>query len=230
MGICNDDCNCEVEGDRGLEANGIGTPGDPFTVSPETARTIPRTVATFADLPVLADEEAGQLAWVQDTNLLYAWSIVGASSLFTGWQVVAPPWIEAADPSMSIPVVGVPVTSTATMDLPQGRWDITAKGYIDAVVPAGAYLALEIDLVDTVSGLIYDQQIASVWNDGVGDAYRATCWSLQRIKSSGVGSTSPADTLKTISVRAGRLTGDASTGDIVDIKMKAVKVASPLTF
>lgn len=224
MGVCDDTCNCEAEGDRGLVVTGTGDAGSPFVVSPDAARTIPSTFDTYADLPALTAAELGQLAFVKDTGLVYVWSS-SASALEDDWQVVAPDWDAIAPANANIAATGVDVT-TASIALRDGRWDILASGYLDITVAVATSTVVRLDLVDTATGTVYDRKVCTLANDSAAPESRTQPFMLMRMLSSGPGSADPAGTDKLVAIRMQRTSGDASVGIMTQIAIRAVRVAS----
>lgn len=224
MAVCDETCSCNAEGARGLVVTGTGEAADPFVVSPDDNRTIPSTYETYADLPTLADEEFGQLAFVKDTGLVYVWSD-STSALEDGWQVVAPDWDAVALSDTAVAATGV-ATTIACFDLRDGRWDILASGYLDIDVETTTTTVVRLELIDSVSSTVYDTKVCSLPNDGAGPEPRTQPFTLQRMVTSGPGSVDPVDGDKSIAVRMTRDSADTSVGDLTQTAIRAVRVAS----
>lgn len=228
MAVCDESCNCEAEGDRGLVVTGTGDNADPFVVAPDTDRTIPSTWDTYSDLPALSADEIGQLAFVVDTGLLYVWSD-SADALEDGWQVVAPDWDAIAVGNTAIDATGVQVVM-AGIALRDGRWDIIASGYADVTVVANTTCQITFELIDTVSGTIYARTVCSLVNDDGVNHARTMPYVLQAMVTSGPGSLNPAGTDKTVAVRFTRDLAEASVGVISNTAVRAVRCASHSVF
>lgn len=225
MTACDDTCHCTAEGDRGLVVTGAGESTDPFVVSPDSLRTIPSTWETASDLPTLGNEEIGQLAFVIDSGLVYVWAGVGSGGFTDGWQVWAPDHGEIAIGDTAIDATGVPVT-TAALTLPDGRWDIIASGYLDVTVAASTVTQVTMDLIDTTSSTVYDSRAVTLANDIASPGARAMPFMLQRMVTSGPGSSDPADSDKLIAIQMTRTSAEASVGTLKQTAMRAVRVSS----
>lgn len=233
MGICRDGCQCLIEGERGLEGDGLGDALHPFTVGPAQQRTIPSTVDTLNDLDFSApEEEVGQVALVRDTGLIYGYNVFAdppAHFLEVAWQATAPDWGQWEPRDMSLPQLDSPADSE-DMELRPGMWDFHLSGYVVCEVAAGDWTVFSLALWDEESGLEYDEARVIVANDSGTARAQTGTFTLQAIVSSGAGSTNPADTDKRMILNCQRLTADDNSGNVVQIKARAVRLASHSAF
>lgn len=133
MAGCPDDCNCGVEGDRGIISTGTGTSTDPFVPQPDIGRTIPGTwaaVGSSGTHPAVSPDDEGMLAWVQAEQLEYVFDEEG------NWIVIGPNWTQAFPGALTLseaagvwqPAAKSLFLAPASTTKP-GAWFVKANGY-----------------------------------------------------------------------------------------------------
>lgn len=125
MGVCNEDCNCLVEGEDGIETNGLGSAASPYVIGTEANRMIPifGTAAARTALSVSAS----------DVGLVYIESDTGRAFLYAagafGWVPIAPEVYQATGGANF--TAGTDVYQTfASLSLTAGLWMLWGKGYV----------------------------------------------------------------------------------------------------
>lgn len=177
---CSHSCNCYVEGNRGLEGEGVGTAASPFIVEPSAGRWIGRTVATFADLPTEAAEEDGQFAFIVDEQVFYEYD-----SATTTWRAVGPEWRQTFPANLTLDAAaGVYNETPEFITLTPGNWKVAANcvlnGTMDKPTVGGSpgqsldFITVEVQLFDAVpvGGFVFDatEQIVSNFAFNTADA------------------------------------------------------------
>lgn len=160
MGGCPDLCLCAFDQSQaeriGLDAEGLGTPEQPFYVQPSAGCSIPHSgTAAERGALALADTNIG-LEWFEtDTGLSYKW----AGSL-TGWLLQTVFAIEDAPGTVSISA-GVGVwQDVCTLVVPRGAWALWAKANVEASVEPNP-VVWSFRLYDTDTGTDLDLAAAS---------------------------------------------------------------------
>lgn len=125
MGVCNEDCNCLVEGEDGIETNGLGTTGSPYLIGTESNRMIPRFgTAAQRDAMAVTAANAGLVFVETDTGRAYLY----AGGAF-GWVAIAPEIYQATGGANF--AAGTDVYQTfASLSLEAGLWMLWGKGYV----------------------------------------------------------------------------------------------------
>lgn len=163
MGDCPDVCLCVVEGDRGLIGNGLGTPSSPFVISPDDGRTVAMTGhGTDLGTITVTDDDIGMRFYDLDSGISYVY--MGGAY---GWQTLAPP-------GYSSTVYGGTLTvaadgswqEVANVILPKGQFALTAKGNVEATLPAGGAVTWSTQLWDATHSVALD--LCPVSNESAG--------------------------------------------------------------
>lgn len=125
---CPDDCNCYVEGLRGIRSDGVGSAIDPYTPQPDDDYTIPVTVTTYANMPGATADDTGWRAFVQDEHIFYVWN-------GTFWEVEGARWAQTY-PADALITSGQAVWQafTPTLTLPAGAWFICGNGAFEGSI------------------------------------------------------------------------------------------------
>ncbi len=159
MGICDENCNCYVIGERGILVTGTGDADTPYVVSPDTSRDLTLHVTTRDDLPTLTDDDLGTFAYVGDTGIVFVWRGF--------WEPVGSEWSRADFGGLTIS--GAPTNSTGFVLAGTGAFSIWAKGYIETEVPATTNVVFQMYLKRMDSGALLDGVLIDAFNASAGD-------------------------------------------------------------
>lgn len=169
MAGCNDSCNCLLEGDDGIEVDGLGSAASPYVIGTEDGRLIPYAM-TAAERTALSvtDDDIGLIAYETDTGI--AWAYDGAAE---GWRRLSVYAVAAEAASTTLNQPTTDKQSIVSLALGAGVWALHGKGNIEASLSAGtgwdAYLwddtaGVELDLTSmAVSGGEVPAGSATFW-------------------------------------------------------------------
>lgn len=229
MGICTEGCDCVLEGERGIEGNGIGIDAHPYLIGPAPERTIPQTAGTVAALGTPADEEQGQLGYVTGTGVVHAYA-AGVDPFAGGQQPIGANGAEFLLPDLTVPLAGV-AAAQEVATLPPGMWDviITAHGAVE-LVAGSPFVVLGLRLYSAAPGAIYRQTRMTMVDASGGSSRRAVPCTLQHVLSSGIGSDNPADTTKRLFVDVFRVTVEDQAAVVQNIHVRITRLSSLASF
>lgn len=204
MGLCSDECNCLVDGDRGILVTGTGDAGSGYVVSPDSSRNVTLFVLTRDDLPTLTDDDAGTYAHVRDTGINFVWTIASGGG-GGHWETVGAEWYRADVADVAVDELENNTNGFVTAG--EAAFVIHAKGWVEAVVPAGAEVEFyfHINRSDDLGNPLDDTEL-TLTNDSGGDRTMRGAFSL--LATIGLGT--PSDVC-CIMIGHGRVAGSGVT-------------------
>lgn len=229
MGICTDACDCYLEGERGLEGNGIGTDGNPFTWGAAPDRTVPKTVSTAASLGTPNVIDIGRLAHTIDTGLVHAYQPLTEGGLTGSHWTVAGDWNEFLPPDQTVPILGEFV-SYRMGTVRAGMWDVVVTGYCVVDCEPNSLTVVVIYLYDVTSGTVFRQTRTTHAEDSGFQNARTMPFTVQHVVSSGPGSDNPSGTTKTLALGFQRVSANDSAGSVLSLKCRIRRLASHSSF
>lgn len=133
MAGCNDNCNCFLSADAGIEIDGLGSADTPYVVTTAAGFHIPEagTASERAAL-VVTDADQGKAFYETDTGLVYVYE----GSAY-GWVAQSVQAMESVAASTTLSQAVTDYQEICSLTLGPGRWAITAKANIEASISVG---------------------------------------------------------------------------------------------